>query len=43
MKNIFLFCLALVGFAATAQTYEFKIVTAVESVVPSGMGRSRLI
>ena len=43
MKNIFLFCLALVGFAATAQTYEFKVVTAVESVVPSGMGRSRLI
>ena len=43
MKNIFLFCLALVGFTATAQTYEFKIVTAVESVVPSGMGRSRLI
>ena len=43
MKNIFLCCLALVGFAATAQTYEFKIVTAVESVAPSGMGRSRLI
>ena len=43
MKKIFLFCLALVGFVATAQTYEFKVVTAVESVVPSGMGRSRLI
>ena len=43
MKKIFLFCLALVGFVATAQTYEFKVVTAVESVIPSGMGRSRLI
>ena len=43
MKKFFLFCLALVGFVATAQTYEFKVVTAVESVVPSGMGRSRLI
>ena len=43
MKKIFLFCLALVGFVATAQTYEFKVVTAVESVVPYGVGRSRLI
>ncbi|WP_026711310.1 hypothetical protein [Flavobacterium filum] len=26
-----------------AQTYEFKIVTSVESIVPGGLGRSRVI
>ena len=33
MKKFLFFSLALVGFVATAQTYEFKVVTAVESVV----------
>jgi len=28
---------------ANAQTYEFKVVTSVESIIPSGLGRSRLI
>lgn len=26
-----------------AQTYSYKVVTSVESIVPSGLGRSRLI
>ena len=43
MKKIFFYCLVLIGFTVTAQTYEFKIVTAVESVVPKGLGRSRMI
>lgn len=28
---------------ANAQTYEYKVVTSIESIVPSGLGRSRLI
>lgn len=34
------FALALAGFA---QTYEYKILTSVESIIPSGLGRSRLL
>ena len=44
MKNyltiVFLF-IAILGLQA--QAYEYKIVTTVESVVPMGMGRSRII
>lgn len=43
MKKFIFYLLALVGFTASAQVYEFKVVTAIESVVPSGAGRSRLI
>jgi len=43
MKKFFFYCLVLIGFTVTAQTYEFKVVTAVESVVPNGLGRSRMI
>lgn len=46
MKKLFLiiFLMSLSGFIpANAQTYEFKVVTSVESIVPSGLGRSRLI
>ncbi|MDC8003169.1 hypothetical protein POV27_03855 [Aureisphaera galaxeae] len=38
--------LALTGimtFAMNAQEYEVKVVTSVESIVPNGLGRSRLI
>ncbi|MDE0536653.1 hypothetical protein [Tenacibaculum sp. L6] len=29
--------------SAIAQTYEYKVITSVESIVPNGLGRSRLI
>ncbi len=45
MKNV---CIAFVLFfiaetAVQAQTYEYQIVTVVESIVPNGLGRSRMI
>ena len=30
-------------YTADAQTYEYKVVTSVESIIPSGLGRSRII
>ena len=44
MKKLALF--ALILFAAieiNAQSYEYKIVTSIESVVPMGVGRSRIV
>lgn len=38
--TIFLFLCIL---TAEAQSYEYRIVTSIESVVPMGMGRSRII
>ncbi len=40
------FCLVALALFATesiAQTYEYKILTSVESIVPMGIGRSRII
>ncbi len=45
MKKIF-FIAVLMTFCFSelnAQTYEYKIVTSVESIVPMGLGRSRII
>lgn len=44
MKTIKLLLLAiiLISFDLTAQT-EYKVITSVESIVPNGLGRSRLI
>lgn len=43
-KNVFFILIAFLGFlSAEAQTFEFKVITSVESIVPNGMGRSRLI
>lgn len=45
MKKL-LFLFAIIGLFAsevTAQQYEVKVVTSVESIVPNGLGRSRLI
>jgi len=45
MKKL-LFIVAIIGLFAseiTAQQYEVKVVTSVESIVPNGLGRSRLI
>ena len=42
--TFFLCTLALATYVpAKAQTYEFTIVTSIESIVPMGIGRSRLI
>ncbi len=35
--------MGLMAFTMTAQQYEVKVVTSVESIVPNGLGRSRLI
>ena len=45
MKKIMLFGLLLLAttFSVNAQTVEYKIITSVESIVPNGLGRSRLM
>ncbi len=45
MKKIFLIAILLIAteFSVNAQSVEYKIVTSVESIVPSGLGRSRII
>jgi len=43
MKKIALFCFfALMGMT-TITAQEYKVITSVESTVPSGIGRSRII
>ena len=43
-KILFIACITLVCVVpANAQQYEYKIVTSVESIVPAGLGRSRLV
>ncbi|MDE0472343.1 MAG: hypothetical protein OXH57_10420 [Ekhidna sp.] len=43
MKKISItFCLAVVGIT-TLQAQEYKLITVVESIVPGGLGRSRMI
>ena len=43
--GVFILCMFLVlfSFRADEKTYEFKSITVVESIVPSGAGRSRII
>ena len=45
MKKIMLVGLLLVAttFSMNAQSVEYKIVTSIESIVPNGLGRSRLL
>ena len=45
MKPFFslLLLLTTAVFSAEAQKYEYKIITSVESIVPMGLGRSRII
>jgi len=44
MKKILLIALFFVSFQEmNAQKYEYRIVTSIESVVPMGVGRSRII
>lgn len=44
MKKIYL-VIALLGFisVADAQVHEFKVITSVESIISSGLGRSRIV
>jgi hypothetical protein len=43
MKKNILFALLLLSTAGFAQEFKYKIVTTIESVVPAGLGRSRII
>ena len=44
MRKLFLSAVALfAGITLFAQQYEYSIVTTVESIVPGGMGRSRML
>ena len=44
MKKItLLFALLLLGFSEISAQVEYKIITSVESIVPNGLGRSRII
>jgi hypothetical protein len=43
MKLNILFALLLLSTAGFAQEFKYKIVTTIESVVPAGLGRSRII
>jgi hypothetical protein len=45
MKKLILLMLAFIGFIqmSNAQTFEYQTVTVIESIVPNGLGRSRMI
>ncbi|MEM6720034.1 MAG: hypothetical protein AAF611_11990 [Bacteroidota bacterium] len=46
MKKVFLLGLLVLGFVFEVQAqqkYEYKVITSIESIVPNGLGRSRLI
>lgn len=43
MKRILFALLVAVSSAGSSQAQEFKVITIVESIVPGGIGRSRLI
>lgn len=41
-KTVFILFLAFIGFT-DANAQQFKVITSVESIVPSGLGRSRIV
>ncbi|BDB52802.1 hypothetical protein [Flavobacterium ammonificans] len=43
MKKIIITALLMAGLFVNAQGFQYKIVTTIESVVPGGIGRSRII
>jgi hypothetical protein len=43
MKKIIVTAFLIAGLFVTAQGFQYKIVTTIESVVPGGIGRSRII
>ena len=42
-KLLFVLSIALFSFLETSAQVEYKVVTSVESIVPNGLGRSRII
>ncbi len=43
LRLLFIAFLAFAAIPASAQVYEFTVVTSIESIVPMGLGRSRLL
>lgn len=43
LNKLILLALLVLGVEVAAQEYEYRIVTSVESIVPMGLGRSRVI
>lgn len=43
MKRIILLGFLIFAIGAQSQTFKYKIVTSIESIVPGGIGRSRII
>ena len=43
MKKYFLISFLFIALGIQAQSYKYKIVTSIESIVPGGVGRSRII
>jgi hypothetical protein len=43
MKKSMLFLLIVLAIAIDVQAQQFKVITSVESIVPNGLGRSRII
>ncbi len=44
MKRLFFsFIISLIGLTLFAQQYEYAVVTTIESIIPSGVGRSRML
>jgi hypothetical protein len=43
MKNVFLIAALIISMSLSSIAQEYKVVTTVESVVPMGIGRSRII
>jgi len=42
-KVVFMFCIFLIVASEMQAQVEYKVITSVESIVPAGLGRSRLI
>jgi hypothetical protein len=43
MKRLILLAFVCAAIAAEAQQVEYKVVTSIESIIPAGIGRSRII
>ena len=43
MKKLVILAMAFCSFMLDSQAQEFKVLTTIESIVPGGMGRSRII
>jgi hypothetical protein len=43
MKHFLIFAFAVLAISAEAQQVEYKVITSIESIIPAGIGRSRII